>query len=111
MKLAATILVVVGSALMLLAAVGVVRLPDVFARMHAGTKAASLGLACVLAGTAMFLPVPGASVKLVVAMVFQFVTAPVAVHVIGRAAYRAGVSLWEGTLYDELGGRAPADRR
>ncbi len=102
MRVAGHVLVGVGSVLMLLAAIGVLRLPDVFSRMHAATKSASLGLACILAGTAFLLPAPGAAFKLVLAMLFQLATAPVAAHVIGRAAYRAGVPLWEGTLYDEM---------
>jgi multicomponent Na+:H+ antiporter subunit G len=90
-----------GAAFMLLAGVGLLRLPDVFARMHAATKSASLGLACVLAGTVLLLRGPLADVKLLMAIAFQFMTAPVAAHIIGRAAYRAGIPLWEGTLFDE----------
>lgn len=107
MRLAGDVLIAVGAILMLLAGVGLLRLPDLFSRMHAATKSASLGLACTLAGTALLMPDLSAVVKLVVAIVFQFATAPVAAHVIGRAAYRAGVPLWEGTLYDELGPRLP----
>lgn len=107
MRLAGDVLIGAGALLMLLAGVGLLRLPDVFSRMHAATKSASLGLACTLAGTALLMPELSAVVKLVVAITFQFATAPVAAHVIGRAAYRAGVPLWEGTLYDEWGERLP----
>lgn len=92
----------VGSLLLLLAAVGVVRLPDVFARMHAGGKAATLGLALVLAGSAMLAGGVTPAVKLLLAIVFQFVTAPIAVHALSRAAYRDGVPMWDGTAVDEL---------
>lgn len=95
----------VGAGLMLLSAVGVLRLPDVFARAHAGTKSASLGLACVLIGTAVLEPTLWAMLKAALAIMFQFATAPIAAHVIGRAAYRGGVPMWEGTLLDELGER------
>jgi multicomponent Na+:H+ antiporter subunit G len=101
MRVAGNVLVQVGAGFLLLAAVGLLRLPDVFARMHAATKAASLGLACILAGTALLIPSPVAVLKIVLAIIFQFATAPVAAHAIGRAAYRAGVPLWEGTLHDE----------
>lgn len=97
-----------GAALMLLAAIGVVRLPDVFGRLQAGTKAASLGVALVFAGTALVTDGVVTDAKLVLAIVFQFATAPVAAHVIGRAAYRSGAPMWEGTVVDELG-RQPAD--
>ena len=101
MSVAADTLIGIGAVLMLLAGLGVLRLPDVFSRMHAGTKAASLGLACILVGVALEADAPTAA-KLVAAILFQFSTAPVAAHVIGRAAYRAGIPLWEGTLLDEL---------
>lgn len=106
MRIVGHLLVGIGSLLLLLAAVGILRLPDVFARMHAGTKAASLGVACVLAGTAVLAPTPATAVKVTLAILFQFATAPVAAHVIGRAAYRSGEPLWEGTVYDEWGGRS-----
>jgi multicomponent Na+:H+ antiporter subunit G len=97
-------MIVLGALLMLLAAVGVLRLPDVFSRMHAGTKAASLALALILVAAAVLTPDAVARVKLVVAVAFQFFTAPVAAHLIGRAAYRAGVPLYEQTRFDELRG-------
>lgn len=92
-----------GSGLMVLAAVGVVRLPDVFARLQAGTKAASLGLASVFIGVALVASGGMSVAKLILAIAFQFATAPVAAHVIGRAAYLAGAPMWEGTVLDELG--------
>jgi multicomponent Na+:H+ antiporter subunit G len=109
MTVAVEILLLIGSGLMLLAAVGVVRLPDVFARLQAGTKAASLGLASVFAGVALIASGGVSVVKLVLAIAFQFATAPVAAHVIGRAAYLAGAPMWEGTVLDELGRGEPAE--
>ena len=103
-------LVGLGSALMLLAGVGVLRLPDTFARLQAGTKAASLGLACIFAGTVLLLPSVSSAVKLTLAVLFQFGTAPVAAHVIGRAAYWAGAPMWHGTV-DELGRPDPDPTR
>ncbi|MBA3290827.1 MAG: monovalent cation/H(+) antiporter subunit G [Actinobacteria bacterium] len=102
----AQVLVCVGALLIALAAVGVLRLPDVYLRMHAATKAASLGIAFILSGAAILLDDGVASVKLFVAIVFQFATAPVAAHVIGRAAYKGGVNLWKDNRYDELEGAA-----
>lgn len=108
MRILAGFLVGAGVGFMVLTGVGLLRLPDVFSRMHAATKSASLGLACVLAGSAILVPGPLARTKLILAITFQFMTAPVAAHVIGRAAYRAGVPLWEGTRHDEWG--SPARR-
>lgn len=95
-------LIGLGTALMLLAALGVLRFPDVLTRANASTKAAGLGVACVLGGVALLIDSPGAAVKLVIAVVLQFATAPLAGHVIGRGAHRAGVPLWEATHIDDL---------
>ena len=103
MTILASALWIAGAGLMLLAAIGVVRLPDVFGRLQAGTKGASLGVAFIFAGTALVTPGLLADMKLVLAIMFQFATAPVAAHVIGRAAYWSGAPMWEGTVVDELG--------
>lgn len=103
MTILGNVLLLVGASLMALSALGILRLPDVFTRMHAGTKAASLGLACSLLGGAFLLDGALSRTKLILAIVFQFMTAPVAAHLIGRAAYRSGVRMWEGTGIDELG--------
>jgi len=93
-----------GVTLMLLAAIGILRFPDVLTRANAATKSAGLGIAAVLAGVAVQIGTPEAAVKMSIAVVLQFTTAPVAGHVIGRAAYRAGTPLWAGTHIDDLEG-------
>jgi multicomponent Na+:H+ antiporter subunit G len=93
-----------GVALTLLAALGILRFPDVLTRASASTKAAGLGVAMVLGGTAFLFGTTEAAVKLTIAVILQFVTAPVSGHVIGRAAYRSGAPLWEGTHIDDLRG-------
>lgn len=85
-------LVLLGSGLTLLAAVGVARLPDVYARLHALAKATSLGMAFLMTGVAVLIPDMEVALKALLAVVFQFFTAPVAAHVLGRAAHRSGVS-------------------
>lgn len=76
-----------GSALVLLAGVGVLRFPDIFARMHAATKASTLGVALI--GLTAAATVDGASAKALLAVAFLFITAPSGAHIISRAAYRA----------------------
>jgi multicomponent Na+:H+ antiporter subunit G len=98
------VLVGIGSLLVLLAGVGILRFPDTLMRVNVATKAAGLGVAAILAGVAFLFATPEAAVKLSIAVVLQFATAPVAGHVIGRAAYRAGVPLWTGTHVDDLRG-------
>ena len=103
---AATLLLLfVGSAFLLLAAIGVIRMPDVFSRMQAATKAATLGAACMLSAVAVHFDDFGVTIRALLVVAFVFLTAPVAAHVIARAAYFIGVPLWEGTIVDELRGR------
>jgi multicomponent Na+:H+ antiporter subunit G len=97
-----SVLAFLGVAFVLLAAVGILRFPDVLTRASASTKAAGLGVALVLAGVAFLFGTTEAAVKLSLAVALQFATAPVSGHVIGRAAYRSGAPLWEGTHTDEL---------
>jgi multicomponent Na+:H+ antiporter subunit G len=101
-------LIVLGVLLVVLAGVAVVRLPDVLARANAATKAAGLGLAAILAGAAIDIGTTEAYVKLGLAIVIQFATAPVAGHVLGRAAYRSAPDELSPTLtIDDLAGGVP----
>jgi len=95
-------LLLVGALAMLLAGVGVVRMPDLFMRMQAATKAATLGTGCMLLAVAVHFDDMGVTTRALLVTAFVFLTAPVAAHVIARAAYSVGVPLWEGTLCDEL---------
>jgi multicomponent Na+:H+ antiporter subunit G len=96
-----------GSGFALLAAVGVLRMPDVFTRMQASTKASTLGLGCLLLGAALQLGDFAAFVRVASIGAFVLLTTPVSGHVIARAAYFADVPLWKGTVLDER--RAAAD--
>jgi multicomponent Na+:H+ antiporter subunit G len=93
-------LVILGAALVLLAGVGVLRFPDLYARMHAATKASTIGIGLMgLAGAGLL---DDGRAKIAVAVAFIFVTAPSAAHFVGRAAYRVeGVEL-DLTARDDL---------
>jgi multicomponent Na+:H+ antiporter subunit G len=95
------ILWIVGSAFALLAAIGVLRMPDVFTRMQVSTKASTLGLGCLLIGAALQLGDFGTFVRVASISAFLLLTTSVAAHVIARASYLADVPLWEGTVLDE----------
>jgi len=101
----AAILMVCGAAFMLIAALGLVRMPDLFTRMHATSKAGSLGAGLILLAVAVHYGTLGLSARALAALAFILLTAPIAAHFIGRAAYSVGVPLWEGTIMDELGAR------
>ncbi len=81
------ILLVVGAAWSVLAAIGVNRFGDVYARMHAATKTTTLGLLLVLVGAALNLTVAEAA-KLLLAGVLLFLTAPIGAHLVGRSVHR-----------------------
>ncbi len=97
-------LLIIGTLLLLLAGIGIVRLPDIFLRMSAASKASSLGTGCVLLSVAVSAADITITVRAVAGVLFLFLTAPVASHMIGRAAYMIGVPLWKGTVVDELKG-------
>jgi multicomponent Na+:H+ antiporter subunit G len=100
-----------GAAFMLIAALGIVRFPDLFTRMHAASKAGSLGLGCILVGVAVSYPTPIVIAKCIMVLLFIFLTTPIAAHMIGRAAYLLKVPFWKGTVADELKGRHSEDRK
>lgn len=101
-ELLAAALIVVGSLFCLVAAVGTIRLPDTLIRMHAATKAGTLGAGLVLASVALFFGEVGLVLRALLTLVFLFLTAPVAAHLIGRAAYRSGIELSARTWVDHL---------
>jgi multicomponent Na+:H+ antiporter subunit G len=105
----AAVLLVLGAAFMLLAGVGLLRLPDLFLRMSATAKAATLGAAITALGAAVHFGEPASTGKALAIVGFLFLTAPVAAHKIGRAGYRRGSPLYEGTICDEAAGHLPRD--
>lgn len=102
-------LIFLGALFMFIAALGVARMPDLFTRMHSSTKSATLGVGLIMLGAALRFGEIGMTMRVVAIIAFIFLTAPIAAHMLGRAAYFAGVPLWEGTLSDAL--RGHYDRR
>lgn len=92
---------VIGAFLMFLTGLGLVRMPDIFTRMHAATKSASLGVALLLLAAALFFQETMVVTKAVVTIAFIFLTAPVAASLLGRAAYARRTPLWEHSVMDE----------
>ena len=86
LEIVATVFVVVGTFFGLVATVGIIRLPDLYSRLHAASKSDTLGSVLSLAGLAIVLGVTTESMKLVFLVVFLFVTSPTAAHAIARAA-------------------------
>jgi multicomponent Na+:H+ antiporter subunit G len=104
------VLVVLGGVFSLIAAIGIVRMPDLYTRMQSATKAGTLGVACVAAAVAAHFGTAGVAVEALLVVLLLFVTAPIASHLIARAAYVAGVPLWKQTARDDLRGVCHDDR-
>ena len=85
----AGVLVLLGAAFSLIAALGLVRLPDVFTRMHAATKAGVLGASLILVAAGLVFSDGGTWARIVSSIFFLLLTAPIAAHMIGRASLDA----------------------
>jgi multicomponent Na+:H+ antiporter subunit G len=112
----AALLILVGAVSCLLGAIGLLRLPDLPARLQAATKPQTLGLSLVLVGTSLLLPLESA-VTILLVVLFQVLTAPVISQLVGRGAYRSGALDREALVADELADwmrdgapREPGDR-
>ena len=102
-----SILSLLGAAFFLIAALGVLRFPDLLMRMHAATKAGAFGGALMLAAAALCFGTPGVFIKCLLILVFFYLTAPVAGHMLGRAGYRSGVPLAPQTRRSRTDGDQP----
>ncbi|MFU8828933.1 MAG: monovalent cation/H(+) antiporter subunit G [Phycisphaerales bacterium] len=104
-------LVVLGGAFSLLAAVGLLRMPDLYTRMQSATKAGTLGVACTAAAAAVHFSGSIAWVEAIIVIFFFFLTAPVASHLIARASYTSGHKLWDRTVRDDYADARSAEQR
>jgi multicomponent Na+:H+ antiporter subunit G len=95
------VLIALGAFFTFIAGFGVLRMPDIYTRMHASTKAASLGAALMLIAAAFYFQEIAVVTRIAITTVFIFLTAPVAAHMLGRAAYLMKVQQWEGSVIDE----------
>ena len=108
-ELLATVSVIFGVILGVLSAVGVLRMPDVYIRLQVASKASSLGVALLMLGVALHFDELSVTIRALLVVVFLFLTAPVAAHLIGRAAYLTACPLASGTEPDELAGAYDAE--
>lgn len=98
------LLMLTGTFFMLLAGIGILRMPDLFLRMSATSKAGTLGTGLVVLSAALEFNEFGVFTRAMAIILFLVITAPVAAHLIGRAAYFDGVPLFSGTVQDDLHG-------
>ncbi|MFH1570506.1 MAG: monovalent cation/H(+) antiporter subunit G [Gemmatimonadota bacterium] len=97
------VLICVGVAFDLFGTLGLVRLPDVYNRIQAGTKCVTLGTCMILAGTLVWAGWGPVGIKALLCAIFILLTSPVGAHALARGAYKSGVRPWEGTVVDEYG--------
>ena len=97
-------LLLAGLFFLLVGSIGLLRLKDVYSRMHATTKGSTLGIAGILLAFLFYLRYLeiASGLKEIILIFFFFLTAPAGAHMIARAAYWTGVELWHGTVTDEL---------
>ena len=98
----AAVLMVSGSALALIAAIGLYRMPDAYSRIHVATKPATLAVVFTVGAAVLRVPGPAPTTKLLLAVLLQFWTAPVASHMLGRAAHAAGLRPAQPWVVDDL---------
>lgn len=99
------ILAAIGALFILLASIGLVRMPDVYLRISVTTKAATLGVGLILVAAGVYFADSSVVSRVVAIICFLLLTAPVAAHMVGRTAYFTGTELWKKSTIDELKGK------
>lgn len=98
------VLCTIGAIFILIASIGIVRMPDFYLRLSVTVKAATLGNGFMLTCCAIVFPQVSVTTKALAIVFFLILTAPVAAHLIARAAYLIGTPKWKGTVLDEMEG-------
>jgi len=102
LEIGITLLLILGAIIHLLSGIGLVRFGDVYLRMHASTKASTLGIGFILLGTALYFGDALITIKLLALLVIYFFTAPIGMQVLARAAHISGAPEVKETQVDEL---------
>jgi multicomponent Na+:H+ antiporter subunit G len=98
---AAAILILVGATLCAIAALGILRLPDVYTRLHAASKAGPLGAGLILVGVGLSAADAGIIIRCVLGLLFLVLTSPVSAHLLARAALKTGIEPVSTTSIDD----------
>jgi len=84
-----------------LGCLGLLRFPDVYNRLQAGTKCVTFGTCGILLGIFFFQKFTGMGIRALIGIPFLLLTSPVGAHALARGAYQTGIRLWEGSVLDE----------
>jgi multicomponent Na+:H+ antiporter subunit G len=109
MELVGSLLVLLGAVFLFSAGLGILRMPDAYTRIQAGTKASTLGNMLVLTGLAFYHP--GWSLKLLMVIYFVLMTNPISSHALARAAHAIRTPMARSTVVDALRDAKQEDRR
>ena len=96
------VILLAGALFSLIAAIGIVRLPDLYSRMHAASKAGTVGSGLLLLAVGIHSQDLSILARALAGFVFFVLTAPIAAHLLARAAHKAGYRLTEPSVRDEL---------
>jgi len=91
----------IGAVFILIASLGIYRMPDFYTRLSVTVKASTLGVGCILASLAFYFYDFAVSTKVFAIIFFLFITSPVAAFMISRTAYVSGIELWKNTYVDK----------
>jgi len=94
-----------GAAFVLLAAIGILRMPDLYLRISVTTKGATLGIGLILSCVAVYFGEASIATRALAIIFFLLLTAPVGAHLIGRASYFVNTPLWKNSVMDDLKGK------
>jgi multicomponent Na+:H+ antiporter subunit G len=98
-------MMIIGSAFSVIAALGLIRLPDVYTRMHAASKAGTLGSGVMLIALGIYSGDVGTLTRSLAGLIFFLLTAPISAHLLAKASYAVGYRMSDRTVVDEMSSR------
>jgi multicomponent Na+:H+ antiporter subunit G len=108
-EIASNVIIAIGILFNLFGCLGLIRLPDVYNRLQAATKCATLGTCGILFGLLVRYGFSDIGIKSAIALPILFLTSTVAAHALIRGAYRFGIRLWPGSVIDDYEKTAASD--
>ena len=97
-----SVLLLLAAVVIVLASIGILRMPDLPTRMHATTKSGGLAIILIMVAVGIYFWRVDIMARVLAIIFFTLVTAPIAAHAIGRAGYLSGITLWSETVRDDL---------
>lgn len=96
------VMVVVGALFSLIASIGIIRLPDLYTRMHSASKAGTVGSGLLLLAVGIHAADYAVFFRALAGVIFFILTAPIAAHLLAKAAHNVGYPLAKGSVSDEM---------